>query len=261
MKHSAFTKTTALVCILTAVISIFASCGQQQTPLKDFVWEENYSGISITEYKGTDKHIIVPEIINNKKVTSVGYTFNGNVVVESIVLPSGCPEAILGDCENLKKITFLSPDFSGTMSSFPQNIETVKIPNATEITLSASYKDSLLQSQKLKKLELSSATKLQAYTKDQKMITEKLSVTLSKDLRYYANIDDKMIVSSEQITKEYISKYLIPHGVEYTYDETSRRYIVNITKELTPEVAPEVYCTLFGRTKVAVNGTTYTVSE
>ena len=132
---------------------------------------------------------------------------------------------------------------------------------ATEITLSASYKDSLLQSQKLKKLELSSATKLQAYTKDQKMITEKLSVTLSKDLRYYANIDDKTIVSSEQITKEYISKYLIPHGVEYTYDETSRRYIVNITKELTPEVAPEVYCTLFGRTKVAVNGTTYTVSK
>ena len=259
MKYRSTVKTITFLFIFAIAIFIFASCGQNETPIKDFSWEDNYTGISITEYKGNDKHIVVPEIINNKKVTSIGYTFNGNVVIKSIVLPSGCSYASLGNCENLKKITALSPDFTDILSSYPKSLETLIVPNVTEFTLSRSYGNSPIQNPEFKNLELSSVTKLEAYTKNVELIDEKLSVKIPDNLCYYTNSNGTLIVSSERITKEYSSTYLIPDEATYTYDEASGKYIVDLSQELSSDVAAEIYCTLFSRKVVEVNGKTYSM--
>ncbi|MBP3321405.1 MAG: hypothetical protein J6M12_03535 [Clostridia bacterium] len=259
MKKSGFIKTMALFSLLALIVSALSSCTKRETPAEDFVWEDREGRIVITGYNGTAKHIVVPEIINNKKVRSVEKTFVGNVVVQSIVLPSGCSEINLSLCENLKKVTLLTSDTISEYSvRLPNMAEVLNAPNASALS---GYKYSTFSN--LQVLNLPSATTVSMILSKDEWSDKPLTVTLSKELCYYyiSPSGTSATVSAEKITNTYYAPEQIPEGLTYTYDEVTNRYLVDIGQELTSDVAAEVFCTLFNRTTVVVNGTTYTMPE
>ncbi len=82
------------------VLSLLTACSPNVEEIYEY--ENVKGGIEITKYKGNDKKIVVPEIINNQKVVSVGNAFSGNVVVESITLPESCSIGNFLGCDNLE---------------------------------------------------------------------------------------------------------------------------------------------------------------
>ncbi len=53
----------------------------------DFTWEAVSGGVRITEYHGDATHVVIPSILDNKKVVDLSSaTFSGNVTIESVVL-------------------------------------------------------------------------------------------------------------------------------------------------------------------------------
>lgn len=59
----------------------------RETPVSEFEWEYVSGGVKITRYLGSDAQVIVPSVIDNKKVVDIGNTFEGNIVLESLTLP------------------------------------------------------------------------------------------------------------------------------------------------------------------------------
>ena len=59
--------------------------GTEPSPASDFVYIANGEGITITEYIGLDIHIIIPDKIDGKKVTSIGdRAFQQSAIVSTI---------------------------------------------------------------------------------------------------------------------------------------------------------------------------------
>lgn len=102
----------------------------EETPaLEDiFEWQNVDGGIEITKYKGSSKIIEVPEIIDNKKVVSVGTAFEGNVVVETLILPKYVKRIDLSDCDSLKRVEWAAERIGGD-GIFPSCIEEIILPN------------------------------------------------------------------------------------------------------------------------------------
>lgn len=81
----------------------------QPTPEEMFEWEYTDEGVKITRYKGSDIHVVIPDVIDNKKVVSVGNTFAGNVTMETLVLPKYITDLDVGNvnlegCDALKRL-------------------------------------------------------------------------------------------------------------------------------------------------------------
>lgn len=102
---------------------------------EEFLWTAGEGGIIILEYIGDDTEVIVPEIINNKKVVSIGNTFDGNVVITSLSLPSGVKEFKLSGCDSLKILTLNAEEINGGDIEFSDMpvLEELNLVNAKEI--------------------------------------------------------------------------------------------------------------------------------
>ena len=75
----------------------------------NLTYEENESGITITKYEGNKKKLVIPEKIDGKKVTSIGYAaFNGCSGLTSITIPKNVTSIggnAFNDCSGLRSIT------------------------------------------------------------------------------------------------------------------------------------------------------------
>ena len=102
------------VLMLISAFSVF-TINAYAAKTKDFKYEVNGKTVTITEYIGTAKDVVIPEKINGKKVTVLGdYMFLPDMGmsgkysnVTSIVIPYGVKELghwTFGSCKKLKKI-------------------------------------------------------------------------------------------------------------------------------------------------------------
>ena len=80
-----------------------------QAESDDFEYEENESGITITDYWGDETEIAIPGEIDGKKVTAIGdRAFLKCYSLTSITLPEGLlaiDEGAFSDCSRLRSIT------------------------------------------------------------------------------------------------------------------------------------------------------------
>ncbi len=111
---------------------------KEQEDVLPYEWKEIEGGIEITKYLGNEKAIVVPEIIENKKVVSVGNAFSGNVMIEKLILPKSCETVNVKNCDNLKYLDYPGYKTFGTFtlktlpfSSFPKSLETLILSGAT----------------------------------------------------------------------------------------------------------------------------------
>ena len=74
----------------------------------DFQYSENSTQVEITKYLGSDKNVIIPKYINNKKVTSIAYgCFMENNDIEAVQLPKYMEivnSKAFYHCVNLQKV-------------------------------------------------------------------------------------------------------------------------------------------------------------
>ena len=76
----------------------------------DFSYKEISGGIEITDYKGTDAYVVIPEQIDGKTVVSIGGSaFYVDHVAVTVQIPStvkNIEEQAFAYCDNLQKVTF-----------------------------------------------------------------------------------------------------------------------------------------------------------
>lgn len=79
------------------------------TAIENFVFEETNGNISITQYIGSDKQVVIPERINNKAVTHIASaSFLRNKDIVSVTLPNTVTSIgtyAFRDCESLTTVT------------------------------------------------------------------------------------------------------------------------------------------------------------
>ncbi len=145
------TSLLALICLTL----MFSGCGTPEkpnnsgdspSPVKDFEFEAGEDGLTVTKYLGSAKKIVIPSIVDNKKV--VGFkreVFGGNIVVEEIVLSEYMTEVHLhyfNGCDNLKTLTLSlkgdEPYYcgSGYSSKNPKNLTTIVFSQLKTIDVS-----------------------------------------------------------------------------------------------------------------------------
>jgi len=123
-----------LTVVLMLQVALMSSCGEFETSAKKFEYEEINGGIRITKYLGSDKKVIVPSIIENKKVIEITDTvFSGNVVLEKLTFPKAVEnisDKTLNECDSLKELTFLG----GASLSLPslESLETLNFAICNE---------------------------------------------------------------------------------------------------------------------------------
>lgn len=114
------------ICMALAVVMVFscAACGGGNptastttttatttttltpTPVSSFEYEAVNDGIVITKYIGTDKNVVVPEMIGDNPVTELQYmTFWQNKDIESVVLPQALVKIGSGAFEECTSLT------------------------------------------------------------------------------------------------------------------------------------------------------------
>ncbi|MGM9680395.1 MAG: hypothetical protein ACI3XR_02710 [Eubacteriales bacterium] len=79
-----------------------------KTPIDDFEWEAGEGGITITAYKGNAEKVVIPSIIENKKVISIAANvFSGSITLKEIVLSDYMELDFkwFANCENLSVIS------------------------------------------------------------------------------------------------------------------------------------------------------------
>lgn len=117
----------------------FVSCST--TNAKDFEYEEISGGINITKYIGSSKKVVVPSVIENKKVISINdNVFSGNIVLKEITLPESLNSTdfkLFKNCDSLEKITFLNK--SNTILSYTQDLKSLNTVKFSEIPTNEIY--------------------------------------------------------------------------------------------------------------------------
>ena len=86
------------------------SVQDETNPKSDFEYVENEDGgITITKYIGTDDSVVIPEAIDGKPITVIGYkAFISNKTIVSVVMPDTVKiisEHALATCPKLKSVT------------------------------------------------------------------------------------------------------------------------------------------------------------
>lgn len=231
---------------------------EKANPASDFSYQKNGDGgITITRYKGEDEDVVIPQTIDDKKVTEIRGAFYGSSV-KTVVLSREI-KTIGGQsfwkCENLKSVT-LSP-----------NLETIEYEAFLECT---ALKDIALPNS-LKKIEyqaFSGCTALK-YIFIPKSITEWdggytfYNSGLKKvDLEEGMTVLGDWVLACTQITEivfpkslktvpkgicggcEKLKKVTMPEGVEAIED--SAFYKTAITEIVIPASVKSVNDTVFG---------------
>ena len=99
-----------------------------------FEYEQVSGGLEITKYTGSNKKVVVPEMIDNKKVVSVGTVFSGNLSIEEVELPPSVKEADFENCEALKRLEAKGiSSFSKVKLSGCESLEYLALPAITNL--------------------------------------------------------------------------------------------------------------------------------
>ncbi len=112
---------------------------EKPTPEKQFEFEAGEGGLVVTKYTGSDKKVIIPSVVENKKVVSLNAdVFGGNIILEEIVMSENMTYIDLDDfegCDNLVSITYPAKtidDYNGTGVSLTNLVE-IHFPNAKSL--------------------------------------------------------------------------------------------------------------------------------
>lgn len=133
-----------LVFIITALLTaiLFAGCGSKNLTAKEgepangFLWENNYSEITITGYQGASNDIKIPDKINGKPVTTIeNEAFSGFKALNSVTVP-GTVKTMTGafkNCENLTEVE-IENGVENISSAFPGciSLTDVKLPDSVK---------------------------------------------------------------------------------------------------------------------------------
>ncbi len=123
-----------------------------------FEWQNVDGGIEITKYKGSDTVVVTPDIIENKKVVSLGNTFEGNVVIESLTISKYVTKVDLTECDALKKVYWnaeaLPKDNHRCVVILPESLEELYMPCVKNFYFAAVEENA----PNLKVLDISSCT-------------------------------------------------------------------------------------------------------
>lgn len=223
------------------------------TPEKDYEYEEISGGLKITKYTGSDTKIVVPEVIDDKMVVSVGTTFSGNLLLEEIELPPSVKTADFQNCTALKKLDAKGvSDVGQLILSGCESLEYLSLPAITHFPV---YNWQLPSS--IRELILSGVTEFYLYQfPDSLKSLEVLDVSSATFIRtdYYSwpsRLKEVKINTS-------ISWYNISSdtnnvgGVFAAYDADEQGLI-----EITDSNKSTVWCELFMCEEIKVNGVTY----
>ncbi len=97
----------------------------------------NKNELMITEYKGSDKEIVIPETYNNYTVTTIGsFVFNG-LDITSVTMPDTITEIqdyAFASCKQLKNIKLSSnlKTLGADVFFFCSSLETIELPASLE---------------------------------------------------------------------------------------------------------------------------------
>lgn len=124
-----------LTVVLILQVALMSSCGESETSAKKFEYEEINGGIRITKYLGSDKKVVVPSIIENKKVIEITDTvFSGNIIMQELSLPENISKvysSYLNNCDSLKKLTLMGKSYIELPDSL-DSLETLNLYNCTQ---------------------------------------------------------------------------------------------------------------------------------
>ncbi|MGM9680396.1 MAG: hypothetical protein ACI3XR_02715 [Eubacteriales bacterium] len=247
------------------------------SPVDDFEWEVTDEGITITNYKGNSKNVVIPSLIDNKMVTEIaGTAFSGNPTVEAIVMPEYLPYCgiEIKNCPSLTYLEYPGIEEANLNYIYCDTVQTIVLPDAVSITMN--NKSLSANCPNLTKLNMPSC--------------EYLSVTTNPDFYNYDGIDStaatskltEVVVSERLLTEAYIDYRIINGGVYHTLlfidpkysdqydsdpvliseypfypygideiDESLRDYIIDRSYS-------HLYCIeLFGQITITVNGKLY----
>lgn len=113
-----------------------------QVPENEFLWEHNYSEITITGYIGNSNEIIIPETINGKPVTKIkACAFKNFTSLISITIPGSIKTVSNNAFENCFNLTtvILEEGVEDISSAFRycSSLKNVKLPNSVKNISSA----------------------------------------------------------------------------------------------------------------------------
>lgn len=190
------------------------------TPVEDFEWEDDDGGIKITAYKGSAKRVVVPEIINNKKVVKIGNTFTGNVIIEELIILSDEVQiAPVKGCEALKYLE-IRGSRSGSYHIEAPNLKKLVMPNTTTLIVDR-FPESV-----------------------EDLIAPNVNEIVRLEGKAHNNIN--LIISSD-------IKYKTSDRLSYTNEFETGHPVT----EITSDNVAEIYCGFFEAEIITVNGTTY----
>lgn len=102
-----------MICLLALTAIYLFGCGGKNLRAKEgeaangFLWENNYSEISITGYQGPSNRLEIPQSINQKPVTKISANaFENFEALEEVVIPGSVKtiERSFNGCRGLKKL-------------------------------------------------------------------------------------------------------------------------------------------------------------
>lgn len=132
-------KAVTLAAAVIAALALFG-CGSKNLhakegePANGFLWENNYSEITITGYQGASNDIEIPQSINGKPVTKIAEgAFSGFKALNSLSAP-GCVKTMANafrNCDSLTKVTIETgaEDINGAFSGCSSLME-VRLPDS-----------------------------------------------------------------------------------------------------------------------------------
>lgn len=137
------TSTTTTLPIITTTPQTTPEKPPIETPINQFEFEAGEGGYTVTKYLGSDKRVVIPSVVDNKKVVDLNANvFGGNIVLEEITLSEYMTILDLGDflgCDNLKVVTYPGEIESAKGSKGPKNITTLNLVGWKEIDLDDIY--------------------------------------------------------------------------------------------------------------------------
>lgn len=262
-----------IMAMLIATLFVFslAACGNESksgddnqsnnatVSLEDLEWENTDGGIKITKYKGNAAHIVIPDVIENKKVVSIGKTFTGNVILETIVL-SKYIEKVDGsqfkNCDSLKRLE--GPGVK-SINEFDygnlDGLEELILPSIKQFDL-REFND--LAS--LRYLEIPNAEVIKLFTGQ-----------YPDQLFLWPDTLEEVVISSELLFRP-DGREIVDGGYEgyhgasiksrLKFPDGSEGYEFNYGHdfiEITAENAADIYCNFFQTDTIIVNGVTYKI--
>ena len=222
---------------------------QTETKPEDlYEYESTTGGLRITKYLGNEKKITVPNVIENRKVVSIGTAFSGYLSLEEIVLPNNIVEADLSGCNNLVSVKSSGITSGGKLrvSNCP-SLKYIELSGITDID-SGLY---LTVPDTVETLNLENAKGcLKVYT-----------ISGGEGLK------NLIIPNVESIAKGYhswpikLESVTIAESMKYysssEYSKFSSLNCDNTQKPIANEDAATVFCDFFQVDKITVNGTLY----